>query len=88
MTKQSRKLLQRRVRSISTKRDFEGAAAIVKRLADKSERDAAAELRLQLLIEELDKFDTSVDDVDGDLAVDEDSPELARRRSDESSGSE
>lgn len=84
MKKQGRKKNEHRVRSIKSKRDFEGAAAVVKRLADKSEPDAAAELRLQLLLKELDKFDQPEDDADADLSVD-DYSRPGRRWSDEPS---
>jgi len=85
MTKQGRKKTQHRVRPIKTKRDFEGVTVVVKRLADKSERDAAAELRLQLLLKELDKFDPPEDDADAILSVDDDYPRPKRRWSDETS---
>lgn len=44
-------------RPIRTKRDFERAATIAKRLSGQESRDSAAELRLQSLLRELDKFD-------------------------------
>ena len=80
MTKRSRK---HPIRSIRTKRDFEGAAAVVKRLADHSERDAAAELRLNLLLKELDEFDAPAEDADLDPAADDDYPGPRRRWSDD-----
>ena len=85
MTKQGGNKTHHRVRSIKTKRDFEGAAAVVKRLADKSKTDAAAELRLQLLLKELDKFDPPEDDADANLSVGDDYPRPGRRWSDETS---
>ena len=85
MTKQGRSKTRRRVRSIKTRRDFEGAAAVVKRLAEKSEPDTSAELRLQLLLKELDKFDQPEDDADADLSVGDDYPGPGRRWSDDTS---
>lgn len=88
MTKQGQNKTQHYVRPIKTKRDFESATAVVKRLADKSERDAAAESRLQLMLKELDKFDPPEDNADADLSVDDDYPGPGRRWSDESSDRE
>jgi len=85
MTKQDRKQTQHCVRPIKTKRDFEGATAVVKGLADKSERDAAAEQRLQLMLKELDKFDHPADDADEAPSVDDDYPRPGQRWSDETS---
>lgn len=83
MTKQGQKKTERGVRPIKTKRDFESVTAVVKRLADKPERDAAAELRLQLMLKELDKFDPPEDDADADLSAGDDYPIAGRRWSDE-----
>ena len=88
MTKQGEKKTQRCVRPIKTKRDFESVTAAVKRLADKSERDAAAELRLQLMLKELDKFDPPEEDADADISVDDDYPRPGQRWSDETSDRE
>ena len=85
MTKQARKKTQRPVRPIKTKRDLAGVTVVVERLAEKSEKDDAAELRLQLLIKELDKVDEPGDDEDADLSADDDYPRPGRRWSDETS---
>jgi hypothetical protein len=54
-------------RPIKTKRDYEGASAVAKQLSGRADRDSAAELRLQSLLQELDKFDDSEEmDVPGD----------------------
>jgi hypothetical protein len=50
------------VRPIRTRRDFEGASHVAKRLADQAERDSAAEARLQALLRELDRFDEVEED--------------------------
>jgi hypothetical protein len=73
------------VRPIKTRRNFEGATTVVKGLADKSERNAAAEQRLQLMLKELDKLDQPEDDADANLSVDDDYPRPGQRWSDETS---
>ena len=83
MTKQSRKSTQHGVRPTKTGRDFEGVMAVAKRLADQSERDAAAEQRLQLMLKELDEFDQAEDDADANLSLDDDYPRPAQRWSDD-----
>jgi len=85
MTKQGRTDVQHGVRPIKTRRDFDGVTAVVKGLANKSERDAAAEQRLQLMLKELDKFDPPEDDANAILSVDDDYPGLGRRWSDNTS---
>lgn len=85
MTTQGRKKTQRPARPIKTKRDFAGVTAVVERLAEQSERDAAAELRLQLLLKELDKREQPEDDMDSDFSADDDCPRPGRRWSDETS---
>jgi len=44
-------------RPVTTRRDYENAAAVAKRLSNQSDRDSAAERRLQSLLKELDKYD-------------------------------
>ena len=56
-------------RPVKSRRDYENAAAVAKRLADQSDRDSVAERRLQSLLKELDKFD----DLEDELADDDDS---------------
>jgi hypothetical protein len=55
-------------RPVRTKRDFENASAVVKRLSNQSDRDSAAERRLQSLLKELDKYDDLEDDPEDDSA--------------------
>jgi len=83
MTRQGRKNTQHYVRPIRTKRDFEGVTAAVKGLVHKSERDAAAEQRLQLMLKELDKFDQQEDDADDNFALDDEFQGPGQRWSDE-----
>jgi len=80
MAKRARK---KSARPIGNRRDFEGAAALAKRMSGESERDSAAELRLQSLLRELDKYDETEED-DGDSGQDDyDSSGPRRRWSDE-----
>lgn len=55
-------------RPIRTRRDYEGAAAVVKKISGQTERNSAAESRLQSLLQEMDKFDEPEDDADPDVA--------------------
>lgn len=84
-TKRGRKGTNGRARPIRTKRDYESAAAVVKQLSVRSDRDSAAELRLQSLLREMDKFDDSEEDADTDMPGDADYPGPHRRWSDENS---
>jgi hypothetical protein len=85
MTKHSQTKSHHKVRSIKSKRDFEGASAVVKQLAKEKKKDAAAEVRMQLLLKELDKFDPPEDDADESFSADDDFSGQGRRWSDASS---
>ena len=82
MTK--RKRANGRARPIKTKRDYENASAVANHLSGRSDRDSAAELRLQSLLQELEKYDDSEDEPD--LPDDEDYLGPRRRWSDDGSG--
>jgi hypothetical protein len=84
MTKRVRR---KPVRPIKTKRDYEGASAVVKGMSGQSDRDPAAELRLQSLLRELDKFEVTEDEA-ADAAADSDYSGPSRRWSDDAPGSE
>jgi hypothetical protein len=56
-------------RAVTTRRDYENAAAVAKRLSNQSDRDSAAERRLQSLLKELDKYDDLEDEVEDDSAT-------------------
>lgn len=71
MTKRERKGAGQAVRPIKSKRDYEGAAAVVKTMSGQDDRDSTVELRLQSLLRELDKFDES----EAEDAASADSPE-------------
>ena len=49
-------------RPVKTKRDYEGAAAVAKKLSNQSDRDSAAEKRLQSLLKELEHYDELEDE--------------------------
>ena len=52
------------VRPIKTKKDFSGAASIVKKIAGLPDRETVAEKRLQSLLKEMEKFDGDEDDAE------------------------
>jgi len=88
MTKQHRKKANGPVRPIRTKRDYDGASAVAKRLAAQAARDSAAELRLRSLLRELDKFEDAEDEAVADSPEDyEDYSGPRRRWSDDGSSS-
>ena len=53
-------------RPITSKRDYVQAAEVVNRLTDELERENTAELRLQALIHEMERYDDDMDDFDYD----------------------
>ena len=50
------------VRAIKTKKDYSGAAKVVKKIAGVPDRETVAEKRLQSLLKEMEKFDGDGDD--------------------------
>ena len=84
MTK--RRKVNGRARPIKTKRDYEGASSVVKRLSNQADRDSAAELRLQSLLRQLDKFDELEDEAGADDPADYPYSGPRRRWSDSESG--
>lgn len=71
-------------RPIKTKRDYAGASALAKRLAGQAERDSTAELRLQSLLREMDKFEeVEEEDTSADLPEEYDHKGPRRRWSDD-----
>ncbi len=75
MTK--RRKVNGRARPIRTKRDYEGASTVAKRLSSQADRDSAAELRLQSLLRQMDEFDELEDEISSDAPEDYSGP---RRR--------
>ncbi len=73
-------------RPVRTKRDYERAASVAKRLSGQADRDSAAELRLQSLLRQLDEFDDLEDEVSADDPADYPYEGPRRRWSDSESG--
>lgn len=71
------------MRPIKTKRDFEGASSVVKKLSGQGDRDSTAEIRLQALLRELDKFEDSQEDSDDEIPEDIEYSGPRRRWSDD-----
>jgi hypothetical protein len=67
MNKPARRKAHARVRPIRTKRDFDGASGVVKRLSGQGDLDSTAEIRLQALLRELDKFEEPEGDADDEI---------------------
>ena len=88
MTKRGRKRSNGRARPIKTKRDYERASTLVKRLSGQTSLDSTAELRLQSLLRELDKFDGPEEDETESHPEDYDYSGPRRRWSDDASGGE
>ena len=86
MTKRGRKGAAEPARPIKTKRDYERASSVVKRLSGQADLDSSAELRLQSLLRELDKFDDPEDYATENKSEDYDYSGPRRRWSDDASG--
>ena len=61
----------RTTRPIRTERDYAGAAAVVKEIGGRSNLESAEELRMRILIQEMERFDDPDDDVSADRYADE-----------------
>ena len=87
MTKRNRKRSNGPARPIKTRRDYVRASTVVKRLSGKAGLDSAAELRMQSLLRELDKFDEPPEeDASENHPEDYDYAGPRRRWSDDASG--
>ncbi len=86
MTKRYRRRAHRPARPIKTKRDYERASTLAKRLSGEASLDSTAELRLQMLLRELDKFDDPEQDTGENNPEDYDYSGPRRRWSDDASG--
>lgn len=75
-------------RPIRTKRDFERASTVAKRLSKQSRLESTAELRLQSLLRELDKFDDPEENEAENDPEDYDYSGPRRRWSDDASGTD
>ncbi len=67
-------------RPIKTERDFKGAVSVVRTIVNQSDRESAAEKRLQSLIREMEKYDSADDDEDIPAIPEEDSHGGPQRR--------
>ena len=67
-------------RPIKTERDFKGAVSVVRKIVNQSDRETAAEKRLQSLIREMEKFDAAADDDDTPAIPEEESHGGPQRR--------
>ena len=85
MTKRSRK---KPVRPIKTRRDYEGASALVERMSGEKGKDSAAELRMQALLKELDKYEEPEQEEGEEGSGEYDYSGPRRRWSDDGPGSE
>jgi thioredoxin-like negative regulator of GroEL len=83
MAKRGRTRANNHARPIRTKRDREGAEAIVKTMSGQADRDSAAERRLQSLLRQLDQIDESEDFESADSPPDDEYLGPRRRWSDE-----
>lgn len=86
MTKRGRKKSNGPARPIRTKRDYDHASTVVKRLSGEAGLDSAAELRMQSLLRELDKFEEPEEDAGENQPEDYDYSGPRRRWSDDASG--
>ena len=88
MTKREHKRSEGPARPIKTRRDYEHATTLAKRLSGEKSLDTTAELRLQSLLRELDKFDEP-DEAEGEGgSEDYDYSGPRRRWSDDASGTD
>lgn len=88
MTKRHRRRTGGSARPIKTRRDFERATTVAKRLSGQKSLDSTAELRLQSLLRELDKFDDPEENAAEDDLEESDYSGPRRRWSDDVSGGE
>jgi len=56
-------------RPVTSRRDYENASAVARRLSNQADRDSAAEKRLQSLLRELERYD-ELEDEDPDVEED------------------
>ena len=70
-------------RPIRNKRDYTHAAGIIGQLKQEADQESEAELRLQALLHELEKYDDDVDDFESDFTFEEEYDGPLRRWSDD-----
>jgi hypothetical protein len=88
MTRRDRKKSNGPARPIRTKRDFERASTVAKRLSGQKSLDSTAELRLQSLLRELDRYDEPEESAEEIDTAEQDYSGPRRRWSDDVSGGE
>lgn len=88
MAKRDRRKSDGPARPIRNKRDFEHASKVAKRLSGQKNLDSTAELRLQSLLRELDKFDEPEESADENDLENADYSGPRRRWSDDAAGGE
>lgn len=76
---------QQPTRPIKTKRDYERALSVTQELLAQPKRDTEAELRLQALLKEMDRFEEIGEEADDDLSGTESYSGAPRRWSDDDS---
>ena len=72
-----------RARPIRNKRDYTHAANIIGQLKQQADQESVAELRLQALLHELERYDDDVDDFESDFTFEEEYVGPFRRWSDD-----
>lgn len=88
MTKRHRQKTDGPARPIKSKRDYERATSLAKRLSGQKSLDSTAELRLQSLLRELDKFDEPEESTEESDPAEQEYSGPRRRWSDDTSGGE
>jgi hypothetical protein len=86
MSRRNQRRAKAPARPIRTKRDYKGAAAVVRKMSGQTDRNSAAELRLQSLLREMDEFDDPEDDTSSDFPGDSIYSGPRRRWSDDTPG--
>jgi hypothetical protein len=84
-TATSGKRSQGLTRPIKTKRDHQRALSVTQELLAQPKRDTAAELRLQALLKEMDRYEAIGEDADDDLSDTSSYAGPSRRWSDDDS---
>jgi hypothetical protein len=70
-------------RPIRNERDYNQAAHIVGQLKEQADHESAAELRLQALLQELERYDDDIDDFESEFTFEEEYDGPLRRWSDD-----
>ncbi len=68
MTRGSTHKLNGVARPIKSKKDYSGAASVIKNIEGQPDRESVAEKRLQSLLKEMEKFDGDGEDSDDEIS--------------------